>query len=128
MRGFRRGQPALIFANQLRFERRLPIARDVQVQLAIGRNDRLGAGAVAVVAALALLGFGFQVMRQFGRQHAFGQLLLELASQARFAGGTLYMCDAYNNEIRMVPSAGLVTTIAGYGSPGRADGTALPRN
>lgn len=33
---------ALVFDRQLRFERRLPVARDVQVRFTIGYNDALG--------------------------------------------------------------------------------------
>lgn len=78
-------QPALILADQLRLECRLPIARNIELQFPVGRQDRLGAGAVAVVAGLALLGLGFQMVAQLGRKHTLGQLLLELAGQTRFA-------------------------------------------
>jgi len=63
--------------------------QDILRQLAIGRDDRLRAGAVAVVAGLALPGLEFLVMSQFGRQHALGQLLPELAGQSRFAENRL---------------------------------------
>ncbi|KVN92973.1 hypothetical protein WJ70_14060 [Burkholderia ubonensis] len=64
------GQPALILADQLRLERRLPIARNIQLQFAVGRDDRLAARAVAVIAGLALLRLALQVMGQLRRQHA----------------------------------------------------------
>ncbi|AIC87912.1 hypothetical protein BTRA_636 [Burkholderia thailandensis USAMRU Malaysia  len=78
-------QPALVLANQLRLKRRLSIAQNIQLQFAVGRQDRLGAGAVAVVTGPALLGLGCQMVAQLGREHALGQLLLELAGQPRFA-------------------------------------------
>jgi hypothetical protein len=34
---------------------------------------------------IGLLGLGIEMVRQLGRQHALGQLFLELAGQARFA-------------------------------------------
>jgi hypothetical protein len=60
-------QPALICAQQLRLQRRLPIARNVEIQFAVGRGDRLAARAVAVIASVALLGLAFQVIRQLRR-------------------------------------------------------------
>jgi NAD(P)-dependent dehydrogenase (short-subunit alcohol dehydrogenase family) len=78
-------QPPLILGHQLRLEGGQPVARDRKVQLAGRRNDGLGAAAVAVIAPLALLGFTRQVVVQLGRQHALGQLLLELPGQPGFA-------------------------------------------
>jgi predicted ABC-type transport system involved in lysophospholipase L1 biosynthesis ATPase subunit len=44
-------QPALMLAEQLRPERRLPVSRDVQAQLASGREQGLWTAAVAVTIA-----------------------------------------------------------------------------
>ncbi|MCE1195706.1 hypothetical protein LWX53_04350 [bacterium] len=38
------------------------------------------------------------------------------------AGGVIYLCDRGGNRIRAVSPAGVVTTVAGSGSPGAADG------
>ena len=59
-------QAALAFDNQLRLKRGLAGARDVEVQFAVGRNNRLGAAAVAVVTGFALLGCGVEVVAQSG--------------------------------------------------------------
>jgi hypothetical protein len=73
----------LMLGDQLGLEARQAITRDVQVELAAGREYLLGAAAVAVVlAAFALVG---QMMAQLGRQHALGQHLLQLSGQAVFA-------------------------------------------
>jgi hypothetical protein len=39
------------------------------------------------------------------------------------ASGTVYVADSGNHLIRKITSAGVVTTLAGTGSPGRANGT-----
>jgi hypothetical protein len=57
------GQPALVLGDQLRLEGGLPVARNVQFQLAVGRDDGLCTAAVAVIAALALLGLAGQMVR-----------------------------------------------------------------
>ncbi len=55
------------------------------------------------------------------------------AAQARFNGpigvavdtsGNLYVADTYNDRVRKVSSDGQVTTVAGAGQPGYADGSA----
>lgn len=55
------------------------------------------------------------------------------ATQARFNGplgiavnadGTLYVADTYNDRIRKISTDGQVTTVAGAGQPGYADGAA----
>ncbi|AAQ59987.1 hypothetical protein CV_2315 [Chromobacterium violaceum ATCC 12472] len=43
-------QTALIFGDQLRLEGGLPVASNIQFQLAARRDDGLGAGAVPMVA------------------------------------------------------------------------------
>lgn len=47
------GQPALVLGDQLRLEGGLPAARNVQFQFAVGREDGLWAGAIAVIATPA---------------------------------------------------------------------------
>ena len=79
------GQPALILADQLRLEARLAIARNVQLQFAVGRQNRLGARAVVVIARLALPALALQMVAQLGREHALGRLLLELTGKTGFA-------------------------------------------
>lgn len=79
------GQSPLVFGHQLRFERGQPVARNVERHLAAGDEDGLGAGAVAMVAGLALRRFGMEMVSQLAGEHAFSQLFLELTGQAGFA-------------------------------------------
>jgi hypothetical protein len=75
-----------MFGDQFGFEARQAIARDVQIELAAGRQHLLRAAAVAVILAAVLVG---QMMAQLGRQHALGQHFLELPGQAGFAENRL---------------------------------------
>jgi hypothetical protein len=72
-------------------EGRLPIARNVQAQLAIRRDDRLRTDCHFhdCRSSFALLGFRLQVVRQLRRQHALGELMLELPGQPRLAENRL---------------------------------------
>ena len=66
-----------------------------------------------------------------------GQSLIDgVGTSARFgipnglaidSAGNVYVADFFNDAIRMISPAGVVTTIAGTGQAGHADGTALPR-
>jgi sugar lactone lactonase YvrE len=44
-------------------------------------------------------------------------------NSALASAGTVYVADTYNNAIRMIAAGGAITTLAGSGSPGFADGT-----
>jgi hypothetical protein len=72
------GEPPLVLRDQLRIEVRLPVARDVERQLAGVRRHRLAAVAVAAIAGLA----GFEMVVHLRVQSPLGERLLQLIEQA----------------------------------------------
>jgi hypothetical protein len=84
------GEAALISGNQLGIEARLPIARDLQIQLAGIRHDRLAAIPVAAVARL-LTG---EMMIHLGIQGSFRERLLQVIQKAVRIEGRLRICPS----------------------------------
>ena len=72
------GKAALVFADQLRIEAALPVARNGKLERSGVGQNRLLAVAVARIAALITL----QVMIQLGLQRTIGERLLQLVDQA----------------------------------------------
>ncbi len=72
------GKAALVFADQLRIEAALPVARNGKLERSGVGQNRLLAVAVARIAALVTL----QVMIQLRLQRTIGQRLLQLVDQA----------------------------------------------
>src|SRR5690606_21074347 len=75
------GETPAVLGDQGRIKPAVPIARNRQLHRPFGRQDGLGAAAVAVVgeAGCRLV---LQVNVQLGAQHAFGQSLLQVPDQA----------------------------------------------
>lgn len=59
-------QAALVLDDQLRLERGLSSARNVQFELAARCQDVFGTAALTVIAGLALLVFRIEMMHQLG--------------------------------------------------------------
>src|SRR5208282_1070448 len=72
------GKAALVFADQLRIEAALPVARNGKLERSGVGQNRLLAVAVARIAALVTL----QMMIQLRLQRSIGQRLLQLVDQA----------------------------------------------
>ena len=91
---------SLVFGDELRIERRLPIPRDIQLDPAgLGRH-RLLAIAIAAVAGLATR----QMMVHLGAQRPLGERLLQIVQKAIRVKGRL----------RISPSQKLVKNGVGY--------------
>ena len=62
-----------------------------------------------------------------GGQAVNAQLAYPQGVAVSISGGSVYIADYYNHKIRMVSSAGIITTIAGTGQPGSSgdDGLAI---
>ena len=71
-------EAALVLGDQLGIEAGLPVARDLQIQLAAVGEDRLAAIAVAAVARLLTS----EMMVHLGIQRALGERLLQLVEKA----------------------------------------------
>ena len=84
-------EPPLVFANQLRLERPLAIARDLNRQGPIVGEDRLAAGAVALIRGergLGGAGWVAKVVGQLAAQRSLNQSLLEASRRGLdFLGG-----------------------------------------
>ena len=78
------GKAALVLGDQLRLECPAPITRDLELDLARVRGNRLPAVAVAMVAArlASRRRLAIEVLVQLGVQHPLGQRLLDLGRQA----------------------------------------------
>ncbi len=72
------GETALVFANQLRTEARLPVTRNVQLKFTAVCHHRLAAVAIALVAALIV---AVEVMIHFGIQGPFGKGPFQIIQQ-----------------------------------------------
>lgn len=59
-------QVALVFTNELWLECCLPVARNVQAQFAVGRDNGLGTEAIPMVPGSALAGLVTEVVSQAG--------------------------------------------------------------
>ena len=77
---------ALVFGNQLRVEVGLPVAWDLQIQLARVSHDRLVAIAVAAVAGPS---FAREMVIHLGIQGALGERLLQVIEKAIRVKGRL---------------------------------------
>ena len=95
------------------------VAADDTVYVADSSNDRIRAispdGVVTTLAGSGTPGFadGTGTSAQFYRP----------TGVAVAPDGTIYVADRFNHRIRRVTPAGVVTTFAGSGTPGFADGT-----
>jgi hypothetical protein len=76
---------ALVFGNQLRVEVGLPVAWDLQIQLARVGDDRLAAVSVAAGARL----LASEVVVHLGLQGALGERLLQVIEKAIRVKGRL---------------------------------------
>ena len=76
---------ALVFGNQLRVEAGLPVAWDLQIELAGVSEERLAAVSVAAVARL----LASEVVVHLGTQRALGERLFQVIEKAIRVKGRL---------------------------------------